>query len=83
MVLQARQSYLMGYPGAYKFIAGCCNGKLAVGLCWKGEKYSGRGSLPRGLMIPILSHALNPQKLCDLCGYCWVFLFGPYRLDDH
>lgn len=52
MVLQASQGYVMMYPGAYKYSAGHCDGKLAVGLFWKGEKYSGRGSLPRGLMIP-------------------------------
>lgn len=43
MVLQASRGYLMVYPGAYKFNVGHCDGKLAVGLCWKGEKYSGRG----------------------------------------
>lgn len=40
MVLQASQGQAMVYPGACNFIVGCCDGKLAVGLCWKGEKYS-------------------------------------------
>lgn len=74
---------VMAYPGPNKFTVGGCDGKLAVGLCWKGEKYSGRGNLSRGLMTPLLSHALNPQKLCDLCGCCQVFAFGPCWLDDH
>lgn len=77
MVLQASQGYVVVCPGAYKFSVGPCDGKLAVGLCWKGERYPRRENLPGGLVTPILSDALNPQKLCDLSGCCWVFAFGP------
>lgn len=65
VVLQASQGQVMVYPGACKFLVGHCAGKLAVGLCWKGEKYSGRGSVPWGWWHPSCLTHWN-QRSCGI-----------------